>query len=407
MDLVVQKYGGTSVGSVKKINFIAQNIRKLRKQKKSVVVVVSAMAGETDRLDKITKKISKIPDEKEYDQVISTGEKISAGLLSIALIEMNVKAISLDPSKFNLLTDDLHSKAQILSVGTERIKNLLKKGFVVVVPGFQGVNSKGDVTTLGRGGSDLTAVALASALKATHCELLKDDVDGIYTTDPRLYKGAKKINYISYPEMLEMSSLGSKVLQAKAVEYANNLQVKLYVKSTSKTSTRGTWVMDEKNIPIKEKRIITGITHDLKQSKITVSGIEDIPGVASKIFKPIGSAGIVVDMIVQNISTNKKTDLTFTIPKDDLNKTVKILKSNMTKINHKKIIQDKNIALISIVGAGMKTHTGIATRMFDSLSKSKINISMISTSEIKISCVIEQTKCKKAIQSLHKEFKLG
>lgn len=407
MDLVVQKYGGTSVGSIKKINFIAHNISKLRKQKKSVVVVVSAMAGETDRLDKITRRIAKIPDEKEYDQVISSGEKISAGLLSIALIEMNVKAVSLDPSKFNLLTDDLHSKAQILSVGTKKIKSFLKKGFVVVVPGFQGVNSKGDVTTLGRGGSDLTAVALASALKASHCELLKDDVDGIYTADPRLYKRAKKINYISYPEMLEMSSLGSKVLQAKAVEYANNLQVKLYVKSTSKISTRGTWVMDEKTIPLKEKKIITGITHDLKQSKITVSGIEDVPGVASKIFKPIGSAGIVVDMIVQNISTNKKTDLTFTIPKDDLNKTVKILKSNMAKINYKKIIQNKDIALVSIVGAGMKTHTGIATRMFDSLSKSKINISMISTSEIKISCVIDQVKCKKAIQSLHKEFKLG
>ena len=407
MDLIVQKYGGTSVGNTNKIKYIAKNIAKQKKKNKSIVVVVSAMAGETDRLDKITRKISKIPNEKEYDQVISSGEKISAGLLSIALIELKIKAVSLDPSKFDLLTDDLHSKAKILSVGTKKIKSLLKDGFVVVIPGFQGINSKGDVTTLGRGGSDLTAVAIASALKANHCELLKDDVDGIYTTDPRLYKSAKKINYISYPEMLEMSSLGSKVLQAKAVEYANNLKVKLYVKSTNKKTSKGTWVMDEKNIPIRERKIITGITHDLKQSKITVSGIEDIPGVASKIFKPIGSAGIVVDMIVQNISTDNKTDLTFTIPKDDLNKTVKILKSNKKKINYKKIIQDKDIALISIVGAGMKTHTGIATRMFDALSKSKINISMISTSEIKISCVINQSKCKKAIQSLHKEFKLG
>ena len=322
-------------------------------------------------------------------------------------MEIKTKAISLDPSKFGLLTDNLHSKANILSVGTKRIKELLRKGFVVVIPGFQGVNSKGDVTTLGRGGSDLTAVAIASALKAKHCELLKDDVDGIYTTDPKLYKGAKKISYISYQEMLEMSSLGSKVLQAKAVEYANNLKVILYVKSTTKISKKGTWVMDEKKIPLKEKKIITGITHDLKQSKITVSGIEDKPGVASKIFKPIGSAGIVVDMIVQNISTNNKTDLTFTIPKDDLNKTVKILKSNMSKINYKKIIQDKDIALISIVGAGMKTHTGVATKMFNALSKAKINISMISTSEIKISCVINQSKCKSAIESLHKEFNLG
>lgn len=407
MDLIVQKYGGTSVGTTEKIKHIAKNISKKSKLGKSIVIVVSAMAGETDRLDKIARKISGIPNEKEYDQVISAGEKISAGLLSIALIEKNVKAISLDPSKFNLLTDDLHSKAKILSVGTKKIKELLRKGYVVVIPGFQGINSKGDVTTLGRGGSDLTAVALASALNASHCELLKDDVDGIYTTDPKLYKAAKKINYISYPEMLEMSSLGSKVLQAKAVEYANNLKVKLYVKSTTKTLNKGTWVMEEKKIPIKEKKIITGITHDLKQSKITVSGIEDIPGVASKIFKPIGAAGIVVDMIVQNISTNNKTDLTFTVPKDDLNKTVKILKTKSAKINYKEIIENKDIALISIVGAGMKTHTGVATRMFDALSKSKINITMISTSEIKISCVIDQRKCKKAIESLHKEFKLG
>ncbi|MFL2641879.1 MAG: aspartate kinase [Thermodesulfobacteriota bacterium] len=407
MDLIVQKYGGTSVGTTEKIKHIAKNISKKSKLGKSIVIVVSAMAGETDRLDKIARKISGIPNEKEYDQVISAGEKISAGLLSIALIEKNVKAISLDPSKFNLLTDDLHSKAKILSVGTKKIKELLRKGYVVVIPGFQGINSKGDVTTLGRGGSDLTAVALASALNASHCELLKDDVDGIYTTDPKLYKAAKKINYISYPEMLEMSSLGSKVLQAKAVEYANNLKVKLYVKSTTKTLNKGTWVMEEKKIPIKEKKIITGITHDLKQSKITVSGIEDVPGVASKIFKPIGAAGIVVDMIVQNISTNNKTDLTFTVPKDDLNKTVKILKTKSAKINYKEIIENKDIALISIVGAGMKTHTGVATRMFDALSKSKINITMISTSEIKISCVIDQRKCKKAIESLHKEFKLG
>ena len=407
MDLIVQKYGGTSVGTTEKIKHIAKNISKKSKLGKSIVIVVSAMAGETDRLDNIARKISGIPNEKEYDQVISAGEKISAGLLSIALIEKNVKAISLDPSKFNLLTDDLHSKAKILSVGTKKIKELLRKGYVVVIPGFQGINSKGDVTTLGRGGSDLTAVALASALNASHCELLKDDVDGIYTTDPKLYKAAKKINYISYPEMLEMSSLGSKVLQAKAVEYANNLKVKLYVKSTTKTLNKGTWVMEEKRIPIKEKKIITGITHDLKQSKITVSGIEDIPGVASKIFKPIGAAGIVVDMIVQNISTNNKTDLTFTVPKDDLNKTVKILKTKSAKINYKEIIENKDIALISIVGAGMKTHTGVATRMFDALSKSKINITMISTSEIKISCVIDQRKCKKAIESLHKEFKLG
>ena len=407
MDLIVQEYGGTSVGTTEKIKHIAKNISKKSKLGKSIVIVVSAMAGETDRLDKIARKISGIPNEKEYDQVISAGEKISAGLLSIALIEKNVKAISLDPSKFNLLTDDLHSKAKILSVGTKKIKELLRKGYVVVIPGFQGINSKGDVTTLGRGGSDLTAVALASALNASHCELLKDDVDGIYTTDPKLYKAAKKINYISYPEMLEMSSLGSKVLQAKAVEYANNLKVKLYVKSTTKTLNKGTWVMEEKKIPIKEKKIITGITHDLKQSKITVSGIEDVPGVASKIFKPIGAAGIVVDMIVQNISTNNKTDLTFTVPKDDLNKTVKILKTKSAKINYKEIIENKDIALISIVGAGMKTHTGVATRMFDALSKSKINITMISTSEIKISCVIDQRKCKKAIESLHKEFKLG
>jgi len=405
MNLVVQKYGGTSVGNIKKIKSIARNISTLRK-KKSMVVVVSAMAGETDRLDKLTKDIADIPNEREYDQVISTGEKVSAGLVTIALSGIGVKAISLDPSKFRLITNDLHSKATIISVGTDKIKEYLKKGYVVVVPGFQGINSKDDITTLGRGGSDLTAVAIASALNASHCELLKDDVDGIYTTDPKLYKRAKKINYISYQEMLEMASVGSKVLQAKAVEYANNLKIKLHVKSTKKNSEKGTWVMDEKLIPIKEKNVVTGITHDLKQSKITIVGIEDKPGVASKIFQPIGFAGIVVDMIVQNISTDGKTDLTFTIPKEDLNKTVKILEKNKSKLAYRKLIKDEQIALISIIGAGIKTHTGIATRMFKSLSKSKINISMITTSEIKISCVINTSKCKSAIKSLHREFNL-
>jgi len=320
MDLIVQKYGGTSVANVKKIKDIARNISTLRKKKKSVVVVVSAMAGETDRLHGLTRNIANIPNEREYDQVVSTGEKVSAGLVAIALSEVGVKAISLDPSKLGLITNDLHTKATIISVGAAKIKTYLRKGYVIVVPGFQGINSKNDITTLGRGGSDLTAVALASALNASHCELLKDDVDGIYTTDPKLYKGAKKINYISYQEMLEMSSLGSKVLQAKAVEYANNLKIKLHVKSTKSVSERGTWVMDEKLIPIKEKNIIRGVTHDLKQSKITIIGIEDRPGIAFRIFEPIGIAGIVVDMIVQNISTDGKTDLTFTIPKEDLNK---------------------------------------------------------------------------------------
>lgn len=407
MDIIVQKYGGTSVANIRKIKSIAKNVSKLKKKNKSIVIVVSAMAGETDRLHNLTEKISKIPNEREYDEIVSSGEKVSAGLVAMALMDLKVKSISIAPAKFGLLTDDLHSKATILSVGTKAIKDYLKKGYVVVVPGFQGVNSKGDTTTFGRGGSDLTAVALASGLKASHCELLKDDVDGIYTTDPKLYKDAKKINYISYAEMLEMSSLGSKVLQAKAVEYANNLKIKLHVKSTSNSSKGGTWVMDEKSIPIKEQNAVTGITHDLKQSKITISGIEDKPGVASRIFKPIGAAGIVVDMIVQNISTDNKTDLTFTIPKVDLNKTLKILKTNRAKLNYDKLIENKDIALISIVGAGMKTHTGVATKMFDTLSKSKINISMISTSEIKISCVIDQSKCKKAIKSLHKEFKLG
>ena len=325
MDLVVQKYGGTSVANVKKIKDIARNISTLRKKKKSVVVVVSAMAGETDRLHGLTRNIANVPNEREYDQVVSTGEKVSAGLVAIALSEVGVKAISLDPSKLGLMTNDLHTKATIISVGATKIKTYLRKGYVIVVPGFQGINSKNDITTLGRGGSDLTAVALASALNASHCELLKDDVSGIYTADPKLYKGAKKINYISYQEMLEMSSLGSKVLQAKAVEYANNLKIKLHVKSTKRVTERGTWVMDEKLIPIKEKNVIRGITHDLKQSKITIVGIEDRPGIAFRIFEPIGVAGIIVDMIVQNISTDGKTDLTFTIPKEDLNKTVKIL----------------------------------------------------------------------------------
>ena len=407
MEIIVQKYGGTSVGSIDKIKKIALNIKKLKNKKTAPVVIVSAMAGETNKLIKLVNSISSLPNEREYDQIISTGEKVSSSLLVMALNEINVKALSLDASKANILTDNIHSKASIDSIGTKEIKKYLSKGFVVVIPGFQGINSNNDITTLGRGGSDLSAVAIAGALKAERCELLKDDVDGIYTTDPKLYKKAKKINYISYQEMLEMSSLGSKVLQSKAVEMANQLNTKIHVKSTFDNKKKGTIVMSEKKIPLREKKVVSGITHDLRQAKISFIGIKDTPGIASKIFKPISESGIIVDMIVQNISTEGETDLTFTIPKEDLNKTFKILRENSSKLSYYKLIKDEKIALISIVGAGMKTHTGIATRMFTSLAKSKINISMISTSEIKISCVINKNSCKKAISSLHKEFGLG
>ena len=407
MEIIVQKYGGTSVGSIAKIKKIALNIKKLKNKKTAPVVIVSAMAGETNKLIKLVNSISSLPNEREYDQIISTGEKVSSSLLVMALNEINVKALSLDASKANILTDNIHSKASIVSIGTKEIKKYLSKGFVVVIPGFQGINSNNDITTLGRGGSDLSAVAIAGALKAERCELLKDDVDGIYTTDPKLYKKAKKINYISYQEMLEMSSLGSKVLQSKAVEMANQLNTKIHVKSTFDNKKKGTIVMSEKKIPLREKKVVSGITHDLRQAKISIIGIKDTPGIASKIFKPISESGIIVDMIVQNISTEGETDLTFTKPKEDLNKTFKILRENSSKLSYYKLIKDEKIALISIVGAGMKTHTGIATRMFTSLAKSKINISMISTSEIKISCVINKNSCKKAISSLHKEFGLG
>ena len=407
MEIIVQKYGGTSVGSIAKIKKIALNIKKLKNKKTAPVVIVSAMAGETNKLIKLVNSISSLPNEREYDQIISTGEKVSSSLLVMALNEINVKALSLDASKANILTDNIHSKASIVSIGTKEIKKYLSKGFVVVIPGFQGINSNNDITTLGRGGSDLSAVAIAGALKAERCELLKDDVDGIYTTDPKLYKKAKKINYISYQEMLEMSSLGSKVLQSKAVEMANQLNTKIHVKSTFDNKKKGTIVMSEKKIPLREKKVVSGITHDLRQAKISIIGIKDTPGIASKIFKPISESGIIVDMIVQNISTEGETDLTFTISKEDLNKTFKILRENKSKLSYYKLIKDEKIALISIVGAGMKTHTGIATRMFTSLAKSKINISMISTSEIKISCVINNNSCKKAISSLHKEFGLG
>lgn len=407
MEIIVQKYGGTSVGSIAKIKKIALNIKKLKNKKTAPVVIVSAMAGETNKLIKLVNSISSLPNEREYDQIISTGEKVSSSLLVMALNEINVKALSLDASKANILTDNIHSKASIVSIGTKEIKKYLSKGFVVVIPGFQGINSNNDITTLGRGGSDLSAVAIAGALKAERCELLKDDVDGIYTTDPKLYKKAKKINYISYQEMLEMSSLGSKVLQSKAVEMANQLNTKIHVKSTFDNKKKGTIVMSEKKIPLREKKVVSGITHDLRQAKISIIGIKDTPGIASKIFKPISESGIIVDMIVQNISTEGETDLTFTISKEDLNKTFKILRENKSKLSYYKLIKDEKIALISIVGAGMKTHTGIATRMFTSLAKSKINISMISTSEIKISCVINKNSCKKAISSLHKEFGLG
>tara|TARA_B100001989_G_C24534727_1_gene463672 strand:+ start:593 stop:1816 length:1224 start_codon:yes stop_codon:yes gene_type:complete len=407
MKIIVQKYGGTSVANISKIKKIASNIKSLKKDKLNLVIVVSAMAGETDKLLNLINSISKIPNGKEYDNIISTGERVSSSLLAMALMEINVNAITLGPEKINILTTNTHMKATIQSVDTKEIKKFLKKDYVVIIPGFQGINNNRDVTTLGRGGSDLSAVAIAGAINAEKCELLKDDVDGIYTTDPSLYKRAKKINYISYQEMLEMSSLGSKVLQSKAVELANKLDIKLNVRSTFNLEKKGTIVMNEKEIPTKEKKIVSGITHDLKQAKISIIGIKDTPGIASKIFKPIGEAGIVVDMIVQNISTQGETDLTFTVPKEDVNKTVKILKENKSKLTYSDLIKDEKIALISIVGAGMKIYTGVATRMFTALAKAKINITMISTSEIKISCVINKSACKKAIKGLHREFNLG
>ncbi len=402
MALIVQKYGGTSVGSIERIKAVAKRVIDTYKKGNQMVVVLSAMAGQTDSLIELAKKITEDPDPRELDVLLSTGEQMSVALFAMAVKSMGYDARSLLGFQVGIHTDKLYGRARIHQIETERIRRELEKGRIVAVAGFQGLDEDGNITTLGRGGSDTTAVALAAALNADICEIYTD-VDGIYTTDPNICPEARKLDRISYDEMLEMASLGAKVLEIRAVEFAKKFNVKLHVRSSFKEE-RGTMVVPETKDM--EKVVVSGVTYNKNEARVTIKRVPDRPGIAAKIFKPLFDAGIVVDMIIQNTSEDGLTDMTFTVPKTDFKKSMQLVSEVAKEIGAEKVLGDENIAKVSIVGVGMRTHAGVAQKMFETLAKEGINILMISTSEIKISCVIEEKYTELAVRVLHKAFGL-
>jgi aspartate kinase len=400
--LIVQKYGGTSVGDIARIRNVAHRVAKTRKEGNDVLVVVSAMSGETDRLIRLAQQAYETPDLREYDSLISTGEQVSAALLAIALQSMGVPARSFLGPQIRILTDSAFSVARIRQVEIQRLRRTLRAGIIPVVTGFQGVDKDGNITTLGRGGSDTTGVAVAAALKADVCEIYTD-VDGVYTTDPNICPEARKLSRISYDEMMEMASLGAKVLQIRSVEYAKKYNVPIHVRSSFHDRS-GTWVVKE-DVKM-EKVLVSGVTLNKNEARVTITGVPDRPGIASKIFSPISDAHIVVDMIIQNSSADGRADMTFTVPKVDLKKALKLVKGTADSLRAREVLADENIAKVSIVGAGMVSHSGVASKMFTALAKENVNILMISTSEIKISCVVEAKYGELATRVLHQAFGL-
>jgi aspartate kinase len=403
MALVVQKYGGTSVGDTERIKNVARRVLNTKNQGHGVVVVVSAMAGETDKLIRLAQQVTANPDERELDVLVSTGEQVSIALLAIALKAMGCDAKSYLGFQIKIATDSAYGKARITGIESEKMLDDLKSGRIVVVAGFQGVDEADNITTLGRGGSDTTAVAVAAALKADVCEIYTD-VDGVYTTDPNVCSKARKLSKISYDEMLEMASLGAKVLQIRSVEFAKKYGVRVHVKS-SFNDNPGTIVCEEDKEM--ERVVVSGVTYNKNEAKIEVMRLPDVPGVAAKLFKPIADANIVVDMIIQTPSTEKGyADVAFTVPQSDFAKTLQIIKGTIKEIGGKEVVADENIAKVSIVGVGMRSHSSVATQMFSALAKEGININMISTSEIKISCIIDSKYTELAVRALHDAFQL-
>jgi len=403
MALIIQKYGGTSVGNVEKIKNVARRVRSARQDGNDVIVVVSAMGEETDRLLDLARDITDQPDEKEQDVLISTGEQVSSSLLAMALKSLGINARSLLGHQIKIQTDSAFGKARILKIDSKRLLRELNDGKVLVIAGFQGVDQKDNITTLGRGGSDTSAVAIAAALKADICEIYTD-VEGVFTADPNICPDARKLNKISYEEMLEMASLGAKVLQTRSVQFAKKYQVPIHVRSTFKNGT-GTIVTKEDQDM--ESVIVSGVTYDKDEAKITVTKVPDMPGIASKLFTPISEANIFVDMIIQNVSTDGLTDLTFTVPQADFKKAMELVMVTAREINARDVLADTNIAKVSIVGMGMRSHSGVASKVFTVLAREGISIMMISTSEIKISCVIESKYTELAVRVLHEAFDLG
>lgn len=402
MSLIVQKYGGTSVGTVERIHRVADRVTEAKKAGHDLVVVLSAMSGETDRLLRLAHEVTASPDERELDMLLSTGERVTIALLAMDLRGRGINARSFTGRQVGIITDSSHTKARIARVTAERIREALAEGIIPVVAGFQGINERNDVTTLGRGGSDLTAVALAAALKADRC-VIYTDVDGVYTADPNIVPSARRLDRVSYEEMLELASLGAKVLQSRSVEFAAKHGVPLEVKSSFKEG-QGTLVVTED--ADMERVAVSGVSGDRNQAKITIIGVPDRPGVAAMIFGPVAAANIIVDMIIQNVSQASLTDISFTVPRADLSKAVGLVQRIAKEIEAKSVAVTEAIAKVSLVGVGMRSHSGVAARMFEVLSKEGINIMMISTSEIKISCVIEEKYLELAMRTLHGAFGL-
>ena len=405
MTLIVQKYGGTSVGSTERIKNVARRIAKFQSRGHGIVVVVSAMSGETNRLIALAKEFQANPEPRELDVMVSTGEQVSVALLSMALVDLGIKAKSYTGSQVRILTDNAYTKARILKIDEEKIRADLDAGYVVAVAGFQGADEAGSITTLGRGGSDTTAVALAAALKADEYQIYTD-VDGVYTTDPRIVPEARRLRTITFEEMMEMASLGSKVLQIRSVEFAGKYKVKLRVLSSFEEEGEGTLITfeEEENM---ERAIISGIAFNRDEAKITVQGVPDRPGIAYQILGPVADANIDVDMIIQNVGHDGMTDFSFTVNRSDFARTVDILKNQVQPhIGARGVIGGDRIAKVSIVGVGMRSHVGIASRMFRALAEEGINIQMISTSEIKISVVVDEKYMELAVRVLHKIFEL-
>ena len=402
MALIVQKYGGTSVADIERIRNVAKRVAKTFEQGNDAVVILSAMAGVTDDLIHMANQISESPDKRELDVLLATGEQTTAALLAMTLKNMNHPAVSLLGHQAKVVTDCAFGNARIIEIGADNILNLVKNGNIVVVAGFQGSDIQGNITTLGRGGSDTSAVAIAAALKADICEIYTD-VDGIYTADPGICEKAKKISRISYDEMLNMASLGAKVLQIRSVGFAKKYNIPVHVRS-SFSEEEGTMVVSED--AGMESLVVSAVTHDKDQARITLKKVEDQPGVAAKIFSPIAEAGIVVDMIIQNTRVEGQTDLTFTVPKDHFSTAMEIQQKVAQEIGAEDVLGDKNIAKVSVVGVGMKNHSGVASMMFSTLARENINILMISTSEIRISCIIEEKYTELAVRVLHTAFGL-
>ncbi|WP_298437660.1 aspartate kinase [Geobacter sp.] len=403
MALVVQKYGGTSMGSVERIRNVAKRVAKTYDAGNDMVIVVSAMSGETNKLVALANEICEFPDNREYDVLVASGEQVSIALLAMCLKSMGYKAKSYHGWQVPVITDSAFSKARIEEIPDTKIRADLKDGTIVIVAGFQGIDREGNVTTLGRGGSDTSAVALAAAMKADVCEIYTD-VDGVYTTDPNICQDARKIEKVSYDEMLELASLGAKVLQIRSVEFAKKYNVDVHVRSSFNDNPGTMVTKEDKDM---EAVLVSGIAYDKNEAKIAVMGVPDKPGIAAKILSPLSDANISVDMIVQNASEGGLTDFTFTVTKADFKKALAITREVAKEINAKEIAEDENISKISIVGVGMRSHAGVATKMFQTLAKEGINIQMISTSEIKVSVVIDAKYTELAVRVLHDAFGLS